>query len=247
MMSDPIPPADAVLVSGGTRGLGLAIVGDLLASGARVATFARSLTPEIADLRSAHPGSLIAEPVDALDQTAVDGFVRRAEAEIGPLTGLVNNAAIGQDSLHVHTSPDRIAQIVAVNQVAPLLLTRAFVRRAMAKGLRTRIVFITSICARRGYSGLVAYSSTKGGLEAAARTLARELHGRALVNSVAPGFFASEMSASLGNQELATITRRTPSGRLVEPDNITPVVRMLLREDTNINGQTITVDGGGGI
>jgi 3-oxoacyl-[acyl-carrier protein] reductase len=246
-MSEPIPAADAVVVSGGTRGLGLAIVSDLLESGATVATFARSLTPEITALAEQWPGSLHARAVDATDRAAVDAFLREAEAALGPLTGLVNNAAIGQDSLHVHTSPDRIAEIIAVNQVAPLLLTRSFIRRAMAKGLRTRIVFVTSICARRGYSGLVAYSSTKGGLEAAARTLARELHGRALVNSVAPGFFASEMSASLGNQELATITRRTPSGHLVEPDNITPVVRMLMREDTNINGQTITVDGGGGI
>jgi 3-oxoacyl-[acyl-carrier protein] reductase len=246
-MSESIPPADAVVVSGGTRGLGLAIVTDLLESGARVATFARSLTPEIADLDSAFPGLLVAEAVDATDPAAVTAFLRTAEGALGPLTGLVNNAAIGQDSLHVHTPPERIAEIIAVNQVAPLLLTRTFIRRAMAKGLRTRIVFVTSICARRGYSGLVAYSSTKGGLEAAARTLARELHGRALVNSVAPGFFASEMSASLGNQELATITRRTPTGRLVEPDNITPVIRMLMREDTNINGQTITVDGGGGI
>jgi len=246
-MSEPIPPADVVLVSGGTRGLGLAIVTDLLVAGARVATFARSLTPEIEALAAEHGDALFAEAIDATDHVAVDAFLRRAEAKVGALTGLVNNAAVGQDSLHVHTSPERIAQIIAVNQVAPLLLTRSFIRRAMAKGLRTRIVFVTSICARRGYSGLVAYSSTKGGLEAAARALARELHGRALVNSVAPGFFASEMSASLGSEELATITRRTPSGRLVEPQNITPVVRMLLREDTNTNGQTITVDGGSGI
>lgn len=246
-MYEPVPACSAVLVSGGTRGLGLEIVADLLSAGLRVATFARTLTPEIKALEARWAGALLAESIDATDQDAVDAFLRRADAEIGPLTGLVNNAAIGQDSLHVHTRPESISEIIAVNQVAPLLLTRTFVRRAMAKGLRTRIVFITSICARRGYSGLVAYSSTKGGLEAAARTLARELHGRALVNSVAPGFFASEMSASLGNQELATIARRTPSGRLVEPRHITPVVRMLLLGDTNINGQTITVDGGGGI
>lgn len=246
-MSEPIPPAGVVLVSGGTRGLGLAVVRDLLESGVKVATFARSLTQEIDQVAARYPNSLFMRSIDATAQIEVDAFVRDAEEALGPCTGLVNNAAIGQDSLHVHTSPARIAEIVAINQVAPLLLTRTFVRRAMAKGLRTRIVFVTSICARRGYSGLVAYSSTKGGLEAAARTLARELHGRALVNSVAPGFFASEMSSALGNQQLDTITRRTPSGRLVEPENITPVVRMLLLEDTNINGQTLTVDGGGGI
>jgi 3-oxoacyl-[acyl-carrier protein] reductase len=246
-VSESIPPAGVVLVSGGTRGLGLAIVTDLLESGVKVATFARSLTEDVGQLAVRYPDALFVNAVDATSQAEVDAFVRDAEEALGPLAGLVNNAAIGQDSLHVHTSPARIAEIIAVNQVAPLLLTRTFVRRAMTQGLRTRIVFVTSICARRGYSGLVAYSSTKGGLEAASRTLARELHGRALVNSVAPGFFASEMSSALGNQQLDTITRRTPSGRLVEPDNITPIVRMLLLEDTNINGQTITVDGGGGI
>lgn len=246
-MSDPIPPANVVLVSGGTRGLGLSIVADLLDQGIAVATFARSLSPGISQLGARYPESLFARAVDAAAQEQVNTFVKDAEKALGPLTGLVNNAAIGQDSLHLHTSPERIAEIIAINQVAPLLLTRTFVRRAMAKGLGTRIVFITSICARRGYSGLVAYSSTKGALEAAARTLARELHGRALVNCVAPGFFASEMSSALGNQQLETITRRTPSGRLVEPADVTTVVRMLLMDHTNINGQTITVDGGGGI
>lgn len=246
-MSEPIPPANVVLVSGGTRGLGLSIVADLLERGVAVATFARSLPPGISELAARYPDSFFVRAVDATARDQVDAFVRDAERALGPLTGLVNNAAIGQDSLHVHTSPERIAEIIAVNQVAPLLLTRTFVRRAMAKGLRTRIVFITSICARRGYSGLVTYSSTKGALEAAARTLARELHGRALVNSVAPGFFASEMSSSLGDQQLETITRRTPSGRLVEPEDVTTVVRMLLLDNTNINGQTITVDGGGAI
>ena len=247
MMSEAIPAADAVVVSGGTRGLGLAIVRDLLESGVSVATFGRSLSAEISELKSAFPQLLFVESVDASDQAAVTAFLRNAEAAIGPPTGLVNNAAIGQDSLHAHTSPDRISEIIAVNQLAPLLLTRSFTRRAMARGLRIHIVFVTSICARRGYSGLVAYASAKGGLEAATRTLARELHGRALVNAVAPGFFDSDMSASLGNSELESIKRRTPSGRLVEPRNITPVIRMLMRENTNINGQIITVDGGGGI
>ena len=79
------------------------------------------------------------------------------------------------------------------------------------------------------------------------RTLAREMHGRMLVNSVAPGFFASEMSSVLGQTQLDTITRRTPSGRLVEPSNIVPIVSMLLFSDTNLNGQVLTIDGGGSI
>ena len=130
---------------------------------------------------------------------------------------------------------------------ATLLVTRAFMRHAMAKVGKGRIVNVTSVCAQRGYAGLVAYSATKGGLDAATRSLAREMHGRFLVNSIAPGFFASEMSSVLGTEQLSTITRRTPTNRLVEPENITPTLRMLLFEDTNINGMVLTIDGGGSI
>lgn len=84
-------------------------------------------------------------------------------------------------------------------------------------------------------------------MDAATRSLARELGGRMLVNSVAPGFFASEMSAVLGPTQLDQIVRRTPTGHLTEPVEVTPVVRMLLREHTNINGQVIVVDGAAAI
>ena len=93
----------------------------------------------------------------------------------------------------------------------------------------------------------MAYSSTKGGLDAATRSLAREFSGRVLANAVAPGFFASEMSAVLGQAQLDSILRRTPSGRLTVPEEVVPVVRMLLLEHTNINGQSIVVDGAGSI
>jgi 3-oxoacyl-[acyl-carrier protein] reductase len=249
-MSDPITaigPATAVAVSGGSRGLGLAIVTDLLERGVRVATFARTVTPELKQLTTSFPDSLVVASVDATDAAAVARFLRSAADQLGQFDGLVNNAAVGQDSLLVHTAPERIGQIIDTNLTSTLLLTRTFLRQALGRGRRSRIIMVTSVCAQRGYSGLVAYAATKGGVEAAARTLAREMHGRALVNCVAPGFFASEMSSVLGSEQLETITRRTPSGRLVEPPDIVPVVRMLLLDDTNANGQVFTVDGGGSI
>ena len=106
---------------------------------------------------------------------------------------------------------------------------------------------MTSICGQRGYPGLVAYSATKGGLDAATRSIAREFSGRVLANSVAPGFFASEMSAVLGSTQLDQILRRTPSGRMTTPEDVVPVVRMLMLDQTNINGQTIVIDGAGSI
>ncbi|MFF5296976.1 SDR family NAD(P)-dependent oxidoreductase [Paractinoplanes globisporus] len=248
-MSDAavIPPSTVVLVSGGSRGLGLAIVSGLLADGLKVAAFARTVTPELRELAVKYEGRLHIGSVDITDAAACNAFVREAEERLGPIDGLVNNAAIGQDSLHVHTSVDQIEKIVNTNLTAPLVLTRLVLRRMLAKGLKGRLVNVTSICAQRGYSGLVAYSATKGGLDSATRTIARELNGRVLANSVAPGFFASEMSAVLGQTQLDQITRRTPTGHLTDPDDVVPVIRMLLCENTNINGQVIEVDGGASI
>ncbi len=241
------PPASTVLVSGASRGLGLAIVSGLLERGVNVAAVARSVSPGLQELADAHPDRCHVGGVDLTDTAACTAFLKEVEQRLGVVDGLVNNAAIGQDSLHVHTSAERIEQIIGTNLTAPLLLTRLMLRRAMAKGVRSRVVNVTSICGQRGYPGLVAYSATKGGMDAATRSLAREFTGRALVNSVAPGFFDSEMSAVLGQTQLDQILRRTPSGRLTTADDVVPVVLMLLLEHTNINGQSLVVDGAGSI
>lgn len=234
-------------MSGGSRGLGLAIVTSILARGAKVATFARTISPDLAAIADEYSERLHVAAVDATDQTAVTAFISGAEEKLGPIDALVNNAAVGQDSLHAHTAPEHIERILHTNLTAPLILSRAVLRRIISGRGTGRLVFVTSICAQRGYAGLVAYSAAKGGLDSAMRALAREMHGRVLANSVAPGFFASEMSSALGSAQLETISRRTPSGRLVEPGNIVPVIDMLLFEDTNINGQTLVVDGGSSI
>lgn len=247
-MSDTTPaPSEVVVISGGSRGLGLAMVTDLLEQELRVATFARTVTDELRDLADEHRTALHVAAVDVTNGSAVRTFLGAAQEALGPLDGLLTNAAIGQDSLLVHTAPDRVEQIVDINLTSTILLTRAFLRKVLARSGRARIVNITSICARRGYPGLVAYAATKGGIEALTRTLARELRGRVLVNAIAPGFFASEMSSVLGTEQLDAITRRTPSGRLTEPADVLPVVRMLLLEETNTNGQVLTVDGGGSV
>jgi len=242
-----VPPASVVLVSGASRGLGLAITADLLGRGVKVAAFARTVTPELTELAAKYPDDSHVGSVDITDPQAYKGFLTEVEAKLGTVDGLVNNAAIGQDSLHVHTAPERIEQIIATNLTAPLLLTRHVLRRLLAKGGQGRVVNVTSVCGQRGYPGLVAYSATKGGMDAATRSLAREFGGRVLANAVAPGFFASEMSAVLGQTQLEQIQRRTPSGHLTTPEDVVPVVRQLLLENTNLNGQAIVIDGGGSI
>ena len=223
------------------------MVTDLLDQGVKVAAFARTVTPELEALAERFPEATHFGSVDITDDKACQEFVKEVEAKLGVIDGLVNNAAIGQDSLHVHTSAVRIEQIITTNLTAPLVLTRYVLRRLLGKGRKGRLVNITSICGQRGYPGLVAYSATKGGMDAATRSLAREFSGRVLANAVAPGFFASEMSAVLGSTQLDQILRRTPSGHMTTPEDVVPVVRMLLLDDTNINGQAIVIDGAGSI
>jgi len=168
-MSEPtlVPPSKVVLVSGGSKGLGLAFVNDLIDAGVKVAAFARTVTPELTALAEKYPDQVHVGSVDVTDEKGAQAFVKEVEAKLGPIDGLVNNAAVGQDSLHVHTSAEQIANIIHTNLTAPLVLTRFVLRRMMAKGLKGRIVNVTSICAQRGYPGLVAYSATKGGMDSA--------------------------------------------------------------------------------
>jgi 3-oxoacyl-[acyl-carrier protein] reductase len=239
-----VPSERVIAISGGSRGLGLEIVRNRLEAGDRVATFARSITPELEQLvREAGEDFVFARALDSTDYGGVASWVRDVSDAFGRIDALVNNAAIGQDSLLVHTDPDRLSQIIRTNLEAPVVLTREVVRRMLVQPGLGRVVFITSIAAGTGFAGLTAYGATKGGLEAFARGLARELGGRVLVNSLAPGFFASEMSSVLAPEQLESIVRRTPTGRLATPEALLGPLDLLLTAD-DLNGQTIVVDGG---
>lgn len=239
-----VPAATSVLISGGSRGLGLALVVDLLERGVRVATFARTAAPQWRQLEREHGDRLFAAAVDATDAGAVVAFVDAACERLGPIDGLVSNAAIGQDALLAHTAPEDVATIVATNLIGPILLLRLFARRLLLARRPGRAVSITSVVARRAYPGLAAYAATKAGLEAATLVLAQEARGRILANCVAPGFFDSDMSSVLGARQRAAVARRTATGRLMRPAHVVPVVRMLLLEDVEMNGQVVVVDGG---
>jgi 3-oxoacyl-[acyl-carrier protein] reductase len=237
-----------ILLSGGSRGLGLAMVQHLLQRGQSVATFARSATPAMQTLAAKHPGKFLFQPLDATDAAAVKKFVADAEAKLGPITGLVNNAAVGQDHLLIHMAEEDIDRILAINLRGPFLLTKAVLRKMMLRQDGGRIVNVSSICGSRGFTGLTIYSATKGALDAFTRSLAREVGSRGiLVNSLAPGFFSSEMSEVLSEEQMDVIRRRTPTGTLSEPRHILKALDYLLFEADNVTGQVLAVDGGSSI
>lgn len=184
-------------------------------------------------------------PLDAQDTPGVANFVKETEKAFGGIDSLVNNAAIGQDQLLIHCDLNTIDRIIGVNIRAPVILTRAVLKCMFLQRTGGNIVNISSICGSRGYAGLSVYAASKGVLDAFTRSLAREVGERGIrINSVAPGFFESEMSSVLLPEQMRAIKRRTPTGELSNEDNIMKVLDLLLSRTTNIHGQTIFVDGG---
>jgi len=248
-MDDGSPARKHVIVTGGSRGLGLALVEALLADGYRVSTCSR--TPSEALDRLAGP-DLFWHSCRIGDGAEVRAFFDAAVAWGGssPLWGLVNNAGIAREGV-LATFPEVDAEaVIQTNLTGALQAARAFLRaKLVARGAGAqggRIVNISSIIGQRGYVGLSAYSASKAGLDGLTRALAREVGRRAItVNSVAPGYLDTEMSGSLSSGQRDQIVRRTPLGRLGTAADVVPLVRFLLGDGGGfITGQTLTVDGG---
>jgi 3-oxoacyl-[acyl-carrier protein] reductase len=243
-------PSSVVVVSGGSRGIGRAIVDALVSRGDRVATFSRSSWPGDVPAPGRDPGSgeLLWQPVDATDGKAVRRFVHCVEERWGRIDALVNNAGVAVEGVLAMTREEDMQQMLEVNVKGSILLAKECVRRMLVQGGGS-IINISSIIAERGFTGLSVYAATKGALTSFTRSLARELGPRQIrVNTLAPGFVETEMSASLDDRQRQQIVRRTPLGRLATVDDIVPVVDFLLSPASRfITGQTIVVDGGASV
>jgi 3-oxoacyl-[acyl-carrier protein] reductase len=234
-----------VLVSGGSRGLGFAVVEALLGQGHKVATFSRQATADTERLSAANPNYFASMVGDLSDPEAFPGLVRESEERLGPLTALVNNAGTLHEALLGRQPIEAIDRVINVNLRGTLLLTRQAIRGMMVRQ-RGRIVNISSIVSVSGYKGTAAYSATKGGIDAMTRALARELGGRNItVNSIAPGYMKTELTGTIDPAQLRQIVRRTPLGRLGRVEDVVGLVLFLLSDAAAfISGQTIVVDGG---
>ncbi|WP_110208493.1 SDR family NAD(P)-dependent oxidoreductase [Nocardioides daejeonensis] len=236
-----------VVITGGSRGLGAGLVASYLESGDLVATCSRSITPEVeawlADPELA--GRVLFEPADLARREDADRFVKRVVEEWGRVDVLINNAGVARDGILGMFSDDDIDTVIDLNIKGTLYVTRAVSRRMLARRSGT-IVNISSVVGRSGYRGLAAYSASKAALDGMTRALARELGSRGItVNAIASGYLRTEMSHGLDEEQLQQIVRRTPSGRLGEPDDIARACQFLTDpRNTYVTGTVMVVDGG---
>jgi 3-oxoacyl-[acyl-carrier protein] reductase len=237
---------DVTVISGGSRGLGLALVEALVARGDRVATFSRGGSPPLDALVAARPEQVFASRLDAGDPAAVRAFVAAVVARFGRIDHCVANAAVAREGVLATTPDADIEALLAVNLAGAIVLVRECVRQLLVQGGGGSVVLVSSVVAARGSPGLAVYAATKGGLEAFGRSLARELGPRGIrVNAVAPGFLETELSASLAEADRARIARRTALGRLGTPADVVGAVEFLTSSAAAfVTGQVLAVDGG---
>jgi 3-oxoacyl-[acyl-carrier protein] reductase len=238
-----------VIVTGGSRGLGLGIARKLNSAGYRVIALARSQNSELsaamAEADLANPGSFSFVPFDLAEIENIADLVKTLRKNFGPIYGLVNNAGISFEGVLAMMPTSQIEQLLRVNTLAPIVLTK-FVSRSMMADGGGRIVNIASIVASTGYSGLSAYAATKAAMVGFSRSLAREV-GRAgiNVNSVAPGFIDTDLTRGLKPEQRQQIERRSALRRLADIDDVGNAVEFLLSDKAkNITGTVLTVDAG---
>jgi 3-oxoacyl-[acyl-carrier protein] reductase len=238
-----------VIVTGGTRGLGLAMSRTLAGAGYRIIALARGGTEELsaASRAAAEGGSGAIEfrACDLSDMSAIAPLVRSLRADFGPIYGLINNAGLGTSGILANMREHEIQRLIQLNTLSPILLSK-YVLKSMMSQREGRIVNIASVVASTGYSGLSVYSATKASLIGFTRSLAREVGPLGItVNALAPGFIATEMTQELDEAQRAKIARRSALQRMAEPIDVARTLDFLLGEaGRNITGTVITVDAG---
>ena len=229
----------SVLVTGGNRGIGLAVARAFAAQGDKVAVTHRG---------SGAPDGLFGVECDVTDAAAVDAAFSAVEAQHGPVEVLVSNAGMTDDTLLVRMGEDQFTRVLDTNLTGAYRVSK----RAAAKMLRARkgrIVYISSVVALTGAAGQTNYAASKAGLVGLARSIARELGSRNITaNVVAPGFVVTDMTAGLSEARKAEILGQVPMGRLATADEVAAVVTFLASDAAAyVTGAVIPVDGGLGM
>ncbi len=234
-----------IIVTGASKGLGLAICERLLKEEYKVVGISRSMTDEFKELQKEFPEALFREAYDFSNTDDIQNLVRTITKAHGNIYGLINNAALGHDGVLGTMHETQIKELIAVNVEAPILITK-YASRSMLMKLQGRVINIGSIIASTGFNGLSVYGATKASMSGFTKSLARELgKAKITVNTIAPGYMKTAMTSGLEGEKLKSIERRSPLGHLATVEDVAGAVSYLLSSDAkNITGTTITVDAG---
>lgn len=228
-----------VLITGGSRGIGLATAQRFKALGDRVAITYNSSPP---------PEGFFAVKCDVTSSADVDDAFKAVEQHFGPVEILVSNAGMTKDMLLLRMSEDDFTEVIDANLTAAYRVAKR-AAQGMLKARKGRIIFVSSVVGLLGSAGQVNYSASKSGLVGLARSIARELGSRSITaNVVAPGPVATDMLAALSEDRREALTAAVPLGRLASPDEIAGTIAFLASADAAfITGAIIPVDGGLGM
>ena len=238
-----------VLVTGGSRGIGLSIARRLAGAGYNVVAVARRESEELREATRAivqqEKGGLRFRGFDLSEIDGIPAFVKRLREEFGAIYGLVNNAGIGTEGLLATMHNSEIEALVRLNVLSPVILTKYVVRHMMADGAG-RIINISSIIASTGYNGLSVYGATKAAATGFARSLAREVGKLGItVNAISPGFVDTELTQGLSEDQRRRIAGRSALRRLPESEDVARMVEYLLGDGgRNVTGSVLTIDAG---
>jgi 3-oxoacyl-[acyl-carrier protein] reductase len=238
-----------VVVTGGSRGIGLAISRRIAAAGYNVIAVARHESDELREAIRAvveqGVGGLRFRAFDLSEIGAIPSFVKTLRDEFGAIYGLVNNAGIGTEGLLATMHNSDIEAVLRINLLSPIVLTKYVVRHMMADGAG-RIINMSSIIASTGYNGLSVYGATKAAATGFTRSLAREVGKLGItVNAIAPGFIDTQLTERLSEDQRNRIVGRSALRRLPQADDVARMVEHLLGEGgRNITGSVLTIDGG---
>ncbi|MEX2527440.1 MAG: 3-oxoacyl-[acyl-carrier-protein] reductase [Gemmatimonadota bacterium] len=233
------------LVTGGSRGIGLAVARSLAHAGARIAVVGRNGTraeEAAADLPgTGHAGFAC----DVAQSSQVQDLIVGVEERVGPVDIVVNNAGLTRDNLLIRMKEEEWDEVLSVNLKGAFNITKA-VAKGMMKRRSGAIVNISSVVGLMGNAGQANYAASKAGLLGFTRSVARELGSRGIrCNAVAPGYIETDMTADLGEGAAESLRERIPMGRLGQPEDIAGTVRFLVGPWAGyITGQVVTVDGG---